>query len=46
MTDKNIETKYMGFSKFKDNPVRRIDIRYVPYSSYHSAIFYRFRRFE
>ena len=40
MTDKNIQTKYMGFSKFKDNPVRRIDIRYVPYSSYHSALLY------
>ena len=40
MTDKNIETKYMGFSKFKNNPVRRIDIRYVPYSSYHSALLY------
>ena len=40
MTDKNIETKYMGFSKFKDNPVRRIDIRFIPYSSYHSALLY------
>ena len=40
MTDKNIETKYMGFSKYKDNPVRRIDIRYVPYSNYHSALLY------
>jgi DNA polymerase/3'-5' exonuclease PolX len=40
MTDKNIETKYMGFSKFKDNPVRRIDIRYVPYTNYHSALLY------
>jgi len=40
MTDKNIETKYMGFSKYKNNPVRRIDIRYVPYSNYHSALLY------
>lgn len=40
MTDKNIETKYMGFSKYKKKPVRRIDIRYVPYSSYHSALLY------
>ena len=40
MTDKNIETKYMGFSKLKDHPVRRIDIRYVPYSNYHSALLY------
>jgi DNA polymerase/3'-5' exonuclease PolX len=40
MTDKNITTKYMGFSKLKDNHVRRIDIRFVPYDSYHSAILY------
>lgn len=40
MTDKNIETKYMGFSKFKNKPVRRIDIRYIPYTSYHSALLY------
>ena len=40
MTDKKIETKYMGFSKYKNNPVRRIDIRYIPYSSYHSALLY------
>jgi DNA polymerase/3'-5' exonuclease PolX len=40
MTDKNITTKYMGFSKLKDNPVRRIDIRFVAYDSFHSAILY------
>jgi len=40
MTDKNIETKCMGFSKFKNKPVRRIDIRYIPYTSYHSALLY------
>lgn len=40
MTDKNITTKYMGFSKYKDNPVRRIDIRFIPYQSYHSALLY------
>lgn len=40
MTDKNITTKYMGFSKYKDNPVRRIDIRFIPYESYHSALLY------
>jgi len=34
------EYKYMGFSKFKNNPVRRIDIRYVPYNSYYSAMLY------
>ena len=40
ITDKNIETKYMGFSKFKDNPIRRIDIRYIPYESYNYALLY------
>jgi DNA polymerase beta len=40
MTDKNITTKYMGFGKYKDNPVRRIDIRFIPYESYHSALLY------
>lgn len=40
MTDKNFETKYMGFAKYKENPVRRIDVRYVPYESYFSALLY------
>jgi DNA polymerase beta len=40
MTDKNIKTKYMGFSKLKDYPVRRIDIRFIPYSSYYYALLY------
>lgn len=34
------KTKYMGFLKYKDNLVRRIDIRFVPYDSYHSALLY------
>jgi len=28
ITDKNYETKYMGFAKYKDNPYRRIDKYY------------------
>lgn len=40
MTDKNIHTKYMGFCKYKENPPRRIDIRFVPYESYFSALLY------
>lgn len=40
MTDKNIVTKYMGFGKYLDNPVRRIDIRFIPYDSYHTATLY------
>ena len=39
MTD-NFETKYMGFAKYKDSKVRRIDIRFVPYDSYYSALLY------
>jgi len=34
------KTKYMGFARFKENPVRRIDIRFVPYESYPSALVY------
>jgi DNA polymerase/3'-5' exonuclease PolX len=40
LTDKNIHTKYMGFSKYLDNPNRRIDIRFVPFESYFSALAY------
>lgn len=40
MTDNKITTKYMGFSKYKDNPVRRIDIRFVSYDSFASALLY------
>ena len=40
LTDKNIHTKYMGFSKYKENPPRRIDIRFVPYESFYSALVY------
>jgi hypothetical protein len=40
LTDKNIETKYMGFSKYLDNPPRRMDIRFIPYESWWSALLY------
>lgn len=40
MTDKKISTKYMGFSKLKDNLVRRIDIRFVPYESFYFSLLY------
>ena len=40
ITDKNYETKYMGFAKYKNNPFRRIDIRYVAYDVYPSAMLY------
>ncbi len=34
------ETKYMGFIKYKNNPPRRIDIRFIPYDSWFSALLY------
>lgn len=34
----NYHTKYMGFCKLHKNPVRRIDIRYVPYESFYPAL--------
>lgn len=40
LTDKNPVNKYMGFCKYKKNPIRRIDIRYIPYESYYSALLY------
>lgn len=40
ITDKHIYTKYMGFCKYKENPPRRIDIRFIPYDSYFSALLY------
>jgi DNA polymerase/3'-5' exonuclease PolX len=40
MTDKNYETKYMGFCKYLDNPFRRIDIRFIPWKSYYTALLY------
>jgi len=40
LTDKNVKTKYMGFCKYKKNPVRRIDIRFVSYDSYPCALLY------
>lgn len=40
MTDKTIKTKYMGFSRYLDNPPRRIDIRFINYDSYPAALLY------
>ncbi|QGR54034.1 DNA polymerase family x [Moumouvirus maliensis] len=39
MTDASTK-KYMGFCKYKTYPVRRIDIRFVPYESLPSAMLY------
>ncbi len=40
MTDKKPKSKFMGFCKLLDNPPRRLDIRFVPYDSYYSALLY------
>jgi DNA polymerase/3'-5' exonuclease PolX len=40
MTDKNYQKKYMGFCKYRNNPVRRIDIRFIPYNSLPTAMLY------
>ena len=40
ITNTKITTKYMGFLKYKNNLVRRIDIRFVPYKYYYSALLY------
>lgn len=41
LTDSKSKTKYMGFCKLSKNDlIRRIDIRFVPYNSYYSALLY------
>lgn len=40
LTDKDYKIKYMGYCKYKLNPIRRIDIRYVPLESYATALLY------
>jgi len=30
----------MGFCKYLDNPYRRIDIRFIPWKSYYTALLY------
>ncbi len=40
MTYDNYKSKYMGFCKYKNYPIRRIDIRYVPSESYYTGLIY------
>lgn len=43
LTDRNIESKYMGFCRYPlsdDKIAQRIDIRYMPYESYYVALLY------
>ncbi len=39
-TAKNVKTKYMGVCVYHENPMRRIDIRFMPQESYYTAIMY------
>ncbi|ARF10789.1 DNA polymerase family X protein [Hokovirus HKV1] len=36
--DKNFQVKYMGFCKYENKPIRHIDIMYIPYESFWTAI--------
>lgn len=41
ITNKNIKTKYMGFGQLTTkHKIRRIDIRFIPLISYHTALLY------
>ncbi|AYV81256.1 MAG: DNA polymerase family X protein [Harvfovirus sp.] len=40
LTGDEVKTKYMGYCKYDGDPVRRIDIRFIPYDSYYTAILY------
>lgn len=40
LTDKDPEVKYMGFCKFQNNPIRRIDIRFIPNDSWATGVLY------
>jgi DNA polymerase/3'-5' exonuclease PolX len=40
LTGDDVKTKYMGIFRINDYPLRRLDIRYMPYESFYSAILY------
>ena len=40
LTKTDVKTKYMGIFKWKVSKPRRIDVRFIPYESYYSAILY------
>jgi DNA polymerase/3'-5' exonuclease PolX len=40
LTTKDFKTKYMGFCQYKDNPLRRIDIRFIDHTFWYSALVY------
>lgn len=40
LTSEEVKTKFMGICKTSDRLLRRIDIRFMPYESFYSAILY------
>ncbi len=40
LTSNDVQGRYMGFCQLPKFPIRKIDIRYIPYESYYSAILY------
>lgn len=40
LTNEEGSEMFMGFCRYKDNPVRRIDIKFFPYESYYTALLY------
>jgi DNA polymerase beta len=40
LTDKNYKIEFMGFCKYENNPIRRIDIKFLPHDSYSFAMLY------
>jgi DNA polymerase beta len=40
LTDINVDALYMGYCRYGSNPIRRVDIRFLPYESYSTALLY------
>jgi DNA polymerase beta len=40
LTSEDVNTKYMGLLRWKEGFIRRVDIRFIPYESYYTAILY------
>lgn len=40
ITNKDYIKSYMGFCKYENEPIRRIDIKMYPYNSYYTALLY------
>ena len=40
LTGTDVKTKFMGFCRIGNHHIRRIDIRFMPFQSYHAALIY------